>query len=289
MEAVLNILLIDDSQEGVVLFQKMLEQSPKMYQLTHALSLEKALTLINGNSYSLIFIDLFLPDMQGIDTLLTLQQKVDSVPIIVIGRDEKIAREAIHVGAQDYLPKEEINLGLLERVIEYAIERQQHRENLKALSFTDELTSLYNRRGFMTLLEQQISLSKRIRRGFYLFVIDLDHLKQINDTFGHPMGDKALISAAQCLKASFRRHDVLGRIGGDEFAAVAIYSISDSGEYLKRRLFENIEAYNTHSKEPFQLSFSVGGIYFDGLHEATLDELFKEADNELYKEKKLTH
>jgi len=291
IEEELNVLLIDDNLDDVLLFQKTWKQLPKKYQLTHVRSLKKAFILLNGTPFNLILLDLSLPDSQGIDTLSALQQRVSSAPIIVVGclSDQKNSREVIHAGAQDYLSKEEITPNLLERIIEYAIERQLLRESLKTLSFTDELTSLYNRRGFMTLLEQQIALSKRIKKGFYLFAIDLDHLKQINDTFGHPTGDKALISAAQCLKASFRHYDVLGRIGGDEFAVVAIYSVNGSSDYLKKRLFENVEAYNTQAREPFQLSFSVGAVYFDGIHDSTLDDLFKEADLELYKDKKLAH
>lgn len=287
----LDILLIEESSEKAFVFQKFLDKLPKKYQLTHVSSLEKALNQLNKKKFSLIFTHLYLPDSQGLDTLLALQKRSNSIPIIVIGNasEEIFAREAIHRGAQDYLPQEEVNASLLQRVIEYAIERQQLQDNLKVLSFTDELTSLYNRRGFLTLLEQQIALAQRLKKGFYLFLIDLDHLKQINDSLGHSAGDKALIHTAECLRSCFRHHDILGRIGGDEFAAVAIHAANESGKYLKNRLLKKVEAHNSAAPDLFKLSLSIGTVHYDGTSEKGSEALMHEADLDLYKEKKLTH
>ncbi|MFZ0564696.1 MAG: diguanylate cyclase [Chlamydiales bacterium] len=286
-----EILLIEENFEKAFVFQKFIDQLPTKFLITHVQSLKQALDQLNEKKFYLIFTHLFLPDSQGLETLLHLQKRANSIPIIVIGNssEEKLAKEAVHRGAQDYLPQEEMNTSLLQRVIDYAIERQQLQQNLKILSFTDELTSLYNRRGFITLLEQQIALAQRLKKGFFLFLIDLDHLKMINDSFGHNAGDKALISTANCLRASFRHHDILGRLGGDEFGAVAIHAIAESGDYLRERLNKKIEAYNRETQDSFKLSLSIGKVYYDGVGETTTEELLHQADLQLYKEKKLTH
>ena len=93
---------------------------------------------------------------------------------------------------------------------------------LSSLALTDELTGLYNRRGFICLSEVQLKLARRSGCDMVLFFIDVDGLKQINDSFGHSEGDNALIRTAEVLRMTFRESDVLARIGGDEFGALAI-------------------------------------------------------------------
>ena len=100
--------------------------------------------------------------------------------------------------------------------------REKLEEELLSLSITDPLTGLHNRRGFLSLAEQQLKLSDRNKRGMQLYFADLDGLKWINDTLGHEEGDKALIEAATVFKETFRTSDIIARLGGDEYAALAI-------------------------------------------------------------------
>ena len=101
-------------------------------------------------------------------------------------------------------------------------DRKRMEEEILTLSITDQLTGLYNRRGFLSLAEQQLKLSDRNKSGMLLFFADLDLLKWINDTLGHEEGDKALIEAANVFKETFRTSDIIARLGGDEFAVLAI-------------------------------------------------------------------
>lgn len=286
----LRLLLIEDDPDDIFLFQQYLEAlTETLVQLSVATSLAEGLKVLESNTYDLVVTDLYLSDSGGLDTFLEVQKKVPSLPIIIVGglKDEELAHKAIVLGAQDYLPKIDLNADLLKRVLRFAIERQRLHESLKALSFTDELTKLYNRRGFQTFLEQHLNLAKRTKKGFFLFAIDLDYLKTINDRFGHAMGDQALIMASHCLIASFRMHDVVGRVGGDEFAVLSLNTSSESGDRLKQHLLDKVKAFNDHSNEPYQISLTIGKTYFDPISSFSSVELMKQADEDLYKEKKL--
>jgi two-component system, cell cycle response regulator len=294
MTELLCILVIEDDPEDVFFLTNTLnklEDKGIAPQLKITANLEEAIKALNDRAFDIIITDLYLPDSQGLDTFLEIQKRADAAPIIIVGgsTEDESVRDAIKLGAQDYLAKSDLNVGLLSRIIHHAIERHRLHESLKALSFTDELTGVYNRRGFITLLEQQMALARRMKKGFYLFIVDLDYLKQINDTYGHLVGDRALTDTARCLRSSFRRHDIVGRIGGDEFAIVAINASVESGDYLKQHMLEKLKDYNTHINEPYRLSFSIGKAYCDGVHELSLDELIQLADSELYQEKRLTH
>jgi diguanylate cyclase (GGDEF)-like protein len=294
MKEKLSFLIIEDDPDDIFFltnaFEK-LESRDIDANLQIAKSLKEALIILLDTSFDLIILDLYLPDSQGIDTFLEIQKRAFSIPILIVGgaSHEELVRETIKMGAQDYLPKSDLTPSLLDRVIHHAIERHRLHESLKALSFTDELTGLYNRRGFLTLLEQQLSLARRTKKGFYLFFVDLDHLKQINDTYGHLVGDRALIDMAKCLRASFRRHDIIGRLGGDEFGVIVINSYVENGDYLINLMLERVESYNKKIHEPYQIAFSAGKVFYDGYTDKTIDEIFQKADEELYKAKRITH
>lgn len=297
MKEQLNFLIIEDDPDDLFFLTNSLEKlrARDIDSNPHiSKSLEEGLQALAEKSFDLIILDLYLPDSEGLNTFLEVHKRAASIPILIVGGTsgtlhEDIIRETIKLGAQDYLPKADLTPGLFSRIIQHAIERHRLHESLKALSFTDELTGLYNRRGFLTLLEQQLSISRRTKKGFHLFLVDLDYLKQINDTYGHLVGDRALIDIAKCLRSSFRRHDIIGRIGGDEFGIVVINSSLDNGEYLKALMHERINAYNNKSNEPYRIALSIGEVYYEGLLDVGLDELFQEADQELYKAKRISH
>jgi diguanylate cyclase (GGDEF)-like protein/PAS domain S-box-containing protein len=159
-------------------------------------------------------------------------------------------------------------------------------EELRMLSLTDELTGLYNRRGFQTLAEMQFNISNRLKKGMYLLYADLDGLKEINDNHGHQEGDQALIETAEILKKNYRRSDIIARIGGDEFVVVPVGTSRDSVELITTRLKEAIDEYNTKSSLKYKLSLSVGIAYYDPKNPCTVDELLESADKFMYEHKK---
>jgi diguanylate cyclase (GGDEF)-like protein len=156
---------------------------------------------------------------------------------------------------------------------------------LRAKSLSDELTGLYNRRGFFFLIQQQLKIADRTKRGFVLVFADLDNMKQINDTFGHREGDRALIEAANLLTGAFRGADIVARIGGDEFAVVAIEAGKDAADTLAARLQEQIDARNRRGDLRFTLSLSVGMSRYDPDCPCSIDELIARADALMYEQK----
>src|SRR6267142_1804814 len=126
---------------------------------------------------------------------------------------------------------------LLMRAVRCAAKQYMLQAELGNLALTDELTGLYNRRGFMALAERQLKLARRSGRGMLLFMTDVDCLKQINDSFGHFEGDRALKRTADVLEETFRGSDVVARLGGDEFAVLAIEAAGHSEATIKTRLF----------------------------------------------------
>jgi len=172
------------------------------------------------------------------------------------------------------------------RATQYLQDRQRVLEELRALSLSDELTGLYNRRGFFILAEQQIKIAARTRRSMLLVSADLDGLKGINDRFGHQEGDRALVDAAQILRQSFRESDIHSRIGGDEFVVLVTEKPEINPDVLFRRLKENLEVFNRRVKRPYPFYISMGVAIFDPQNPVSLNELLVQADKSMYRNKK---
>jgi diguanylate cyclase (GGDEF)-like protein/PAS domain S-box-containing protein len=165
-------------------------------------------------------------------------------------------------------------------------ERKIMEEKLRNISLKDELTDIYNRRGFFILAEQQFKLSNRNNKGVFIVSLDLDFLKEINDNLGHQTGDLALIETAKILKQSFRDSDIVARIGGDEFVVLAQETSDSSTEKIITRLRENLNACNAHPHRIYELSFSVGITRYNPEQPRSIDVLLSQADKLMYEEKK---
>ena len=165
-------------------------------------------------------------------------------------------------------------------------ERKRAESALQSLSLVDELTGLYNRRGFLAVSEQslaEIRLNDKIPAIVYA---DLDGLKEINDSLGHHEGDRALARAAEILKDSFRSSDIVARIGGDEFVVLAALTHDESAESLSQRLQENFDASNASRVRPYNLALSVGIAHFDDQQNHSIEELMAQADRAMYDDKR---
>jgi len=199
--------------------------------------------------------------------------------------DEDAAVSTVQAGAQDYLVKAEIGPAMLIRSLRHAIERHRLFSALRSLSLIDDLTGLYNRRGFSDLGEQYLKLARRTGRGVTMVYLDLDRFKTINDSLGHHVGDRALLKVADILRATFRRSDIIARLGGDEFGVLALQAADESSELLVERLRESIEDFNESSPEPYQLSVSIGMAHHEDDLRVRLDDMVAEADSAMYREK----
>ncbi|OGW28427.1 MAG: hypothetical protein A2X59_00475 [Nitrospirae bacterium GWC2_42_7] len=156
---------------------------------------------------------------------------------------------------------------------------------LHALSNTDELTGLLNRRGFFSMSGQPLKLANRKKTGVFLLFVDLDGLKSINDNFGHTAGDSALIEISLLLKKSFRDSDVIARIGGDEFVVFPVETAKENISTIIDRFQERIDRHNEKTTLAYKLSASVGVAYYDPEKPSSLDELLLQADSNMYEQK----
>jgi len=164
-------------------------------------------------------------------------------------------------------------------------ERKRFEAALQNLSLIDELTGLYNRRGFMAVTAQHLAAIRRNKKMPVILYADLDGLKKINDSLGHQAGDAAIIQTAEILKDTFRTSDIVARLGGDEFVVLAAIGSEESADSLIARLQLRFELYNAQSNVPYKLSISVGVVHFD-VDEDSIEEVTARADRNMYEDKR---
>jgi diguanylate cyclase (GGDEF)-like protein len=157
---------------------------------------------------------------------------------------------------------------------------------LEELSLSDELTGLYNRRGLLTFAAQQITYCRRQCQAFAILYMDLDGLKEINDTWGHESGDDALRAMAELRMKAFRSSDIVSRIGGDEFCVLAPNTAARRSDSILERLSSLLRSFNTDGAQPCTLSMSVGEFHSDPADTSPIEVMMREADARLYEEKK---
>lgn len=157
---------------------------------------------------------------------------------------------------------------------------------LQQLALTDELTALRNRRGFLLLADHAWRLARRARVRCLLMFIDVDGLKSVNDTHGHRVGDELLVDAAGVLTRVFRETDVIGRVGGDEFAIVELVDGVEPADAGSKRLQAQIDEFNRLSGKPYRLSMSYGIEELPSTSEMSLEVLLSRADSAMYERKR---
>jgi diguanylate cyclase (GGDEF)-like protein len=285
----LKVLVIESNHPDLEPWQQAVSKgiNAGKFEATRAGSLSKALSILEQAAYDVILLDLSLPDSLGINTFSELYARVPEVPIVVTSakEDKTLAFEVLREGAQDYLVKGELDANFLSRALLYAVERHRSRVILHQMSFYDDLTALLNRRGFLSLAQQQLKIAQRENWDLVVMFADLDSLKNINDSFGHPEGDRALRTVATILKETFRTSDLLARLGGDEFIVMALNAPAAGVQTMRDRLQRNIDRHNALNRY-YQISLSIGIAQFDPKHGLSLEEMIVKADQALYENKR---
>src|SRR5207302_3624099 len=174
---------------------------------------------------------------------------------------------------------------LLRRALQCMTKQYMLQTELGNLVLKDDLTGLYNRRGFLALADRQLKLARRSGRSLLLFFIDVDGLKEINDVFGHAEGDVALKRVAEALETTFRDSDVIARLGGDEFAVLAIEASGQSESAIRERLTEYLNS-ASRKDSSYVFSVSLGTARFDPWNPTSIRELMAEADQAMYEQKR---
>lgn len=285
-----RILLVQDNPDyGRQVKESLVRgDSSLSFQVTEAGTLAAALKCLQAQATDFILLEMDLPDSRGLATFEKIQALFPNLPTLILTSltGELTALRAVQKGAQDYLLKTEDEVRFLLRMIRCALERQRVKLELMNLSYLDDLTGLYNRRGFFALAQQQIKLAVRTRKGFLLMMMDLDGFKQVNDTYGHLEGDQALRNSAEFLRKALRQTDIISRLGGDEFAAIAIEATRESSVLISKRLSSIVLQEQEKLQKPYRLSMSVGISYFYPEQPVSFQELFEDADAKLYRQKR---
>ena len=247
-------------------------------------SAEAALDHIANKPCDILITDIILPGMKGLQlTKEVRQSRPDTNVIVMTGFiDDFSYDQAIEAGASDFIKKPFTMHEMMLRI------RHVHlQERLREMSNSDELTGLYNRRGFHAIAQQQLKVANRAKGEVALLFADMDKFKSINDQWGHQKGDEALVSMAVILKQTFRESDLIARISGDEFALLLIDTPEKNMSIVFNRLQKNIDAFNIHSGGMFNLSLSIGMSAYYHDRPCSVDELLRQADRRMYEQKQL--
>lgn len=277
-----HILIVDDTPGNIDLLLELLGN----YRLSIALNGSDAIEMAQKTPFDLLLLDVMMPNLDGFEVCKLLKKNTNTKKIPVIFITAKTDEESIELayasGGVDYVTKPFKPKELLARVKTH-LHLNQLIKSLEYASSHDMLTDIYNRRKFFELATERFLTQNDT---LYVIMIDIDHFKKINDTYGHHVGDKVIKSFALHIQGMLENEDIFGRIGGEEFALIsqadsdeAIFSKVDS---LRKSSSELI--INGDNGDIIQFTVSCGVKHFGG-REKNIDELMKAADEILYKAK----
>ncbi len=290
MNGEMHILLVEDNPGDARLIREMLGERVDTFPhcLEHQESHKAGLDAMDRGTYSLILLDLGLPDSHGIETFRGVFREVRDTPIVILSgqSDEQLAIAAVQEGAEDFLPKNELTASLLVRTLRYAVERHELKLQAQFLAKHDPLTKAYNRHYFEETLAAEVARSHRYKHPIGFLMIDIDRFKAINDTYGHETGDFALKHVADYLRGQLRSVDYVIRYGGDEFLAI-LPETNGGTDALARRIADTKLRLDGEETE-IQLTLSVGGSHWDPSSGDPIERALKEADEDMYRAKART-
>jgi len=283
-----KVLIINDDRDESIIIENMLHEDHRYtFRLDIVSSVEEAQENLSNKTYHSILLDLSLPGYSSLEALTKLNGEVMATPVIVMtdGDDLRLGYRAVQIGAHDFLVKRGLTSQALISAILFSIERQKRLDDVRNELFTDELTQVFNRRGFITLGQQQLKVSKRFDQPAAVLFVDVDDLKPINDDYGHEYGDIALLKVASALLDTTRDADIVGRMGGDEFAVFMPNTDVIQAEKLKDRIYNAIRGKRIPECD-IRLSVSIGASCYEAGKLPNLLAMLASADELMYKAKK---
>jgi diguanylate cyclase (GGDEF)-like protein len=293
------ILIVDDIPQNLQVIGDILEDVG--YETTFATSGEQALERAKIAHPDLILLDLMMPEMNGLQVCEHIKSdpKLAVITIIFLtaSNEKNHLIQAFNLGAVDYITKPFNPQELLSRVrthLELKSTRDQLKEalqqqfkltqELEKLATIDALTQVWNRRQLLQIGQHEINRAKRYNRDLSVLMIDIDHFKKINDTYGHGVGDEVLKTVAQTMLKSIRIADRLGRFGGEEFVIFLPESDSKGANHLAERIRKIIANLIISAPDvDFSLTVSIGVATYQ--NHQSLEDVIKRADDALYQAK----
>jgi len=285
-----QILIVDDD---VAVRNTMNEYiSTAGYQSDTVSCAEEALELLEKKSFHVVITDIILPAMGGLDLTKIIKRDKKSDVIVMTGYgDEYSYEEAINIGASDFIIKpvrlEELLLRL-KRVLkerDLTKERVRMMEKLQKLAVTDGLTKLYNSRSFYSQLETEVDRFNRYKHPLALLLLDLDHFKEYNDSFGHLEGDKVLVRFSQIIKSCLRANDTAYRYGGEEFTVILPETGGEEAGTVAQRIRAALEAERFTPKDGKKVTITISIGVTECQPKEELSAFIQRADRAMYRSK----
>jgi len=232
----------------------------------------------------LVLLDVGMPDISGYDVCRILREDSTTVniPIIFVTGKDSIEEEeyGLSIGAVDYITKP-IHPSIVKARVKTHITLKQQRDLLKSMAVRDQLTGLYNRHYLVDMMTRMVSEAKRHQQPLCVVMVDIDHFKEVNDSFGHLEGDKVLQKIAKILQNGARKEDIVARFGGEEMVLVLNNCPLEEAAIKAEKLRKEIEL---SEPEGITIRASFGVAQMSALND-TCEKLVKSADDALYEAK----
>lgn len=289
-----TILIVDDTKINIDIMFELLNP---IYDVLVALSPTRALEIVKETPINLMLLDIIMPEMSGYDVcrLLKNDEKTKSIPIIFItsNGDEESINRAYEVGGIDYVTKPFKPLELLARIKTHLsmqtliLDLEKSQKELKLLVSKDHMTQLYNRRYFSLISDKILDLAVRHDKHLTVMMLDIDKFKNINDTFGHHIGDKVIIALANVLRESSRKSDIICRFGGEEFLFLLPETAVEGAYKIAEKIRLRVEnmGIKTHNEDIIKFTVSIGVSAVKLQEDKDLEVSIQRADAALYNAK----
>lgn len=290
-----TILIVDDVRLNRQLVESILTRYGYITKVAD--TGKNAIEIVKTSKIDLVILDLLMPEINGLEVceIIKTKLKIADLPIIFLtaSNEKEHLLQAFKLGAVDYIYKPFNALELLARVKNH-LELKHTRDQLKQalieiekIAATDALTGVANRRQIISLAEREFTRVRRHQDDFSVFIMDIDHFKSINDTYGHDVGDIAIINVAKTTKNCVRNEDIFGRFGGEEFVAFLPSTNLEGALVLAERIRESISKDKlTIDGNNIIITVSIGVAIYRKT-DANIDAMLKRADQALFKAKNL--
>lgn len=292
----ISILLVEDNTDDADIIRRLVQRIGGENRLDIAATGQAAVEMARVRAFDVAVVDQHLPDARGEWLIGELNAAVPELPVVILTRqgDERLAVKVMKAGAYDYLRKDDLDSGVLNRTLFNVVERarlkaeiQRADERLREWAIRDGLTGLYNHRHFQELLRTEFARAVRYGQSLACLMVDLDHFKLVNDTYGHPFGDEVLKQIAHVLISEARKVDVVARYGGEEFVLLLPNTEISGARVVADRICAQVgQTTVTHDGVGVAVTLSVGVATSSDSRCTNEKTLVKLADSAMYQAKR---
>ena len=285
-----KILIVDDNKQNIELLMGLFKSK---YKVSAAINAGRALKIARSDSQpDIILLDIVMPDMNGYEICRELKndEKTKNIPVIFVTAVSEVMDSSLGfaLGAVDYITKP-FHPPMVEARVKLHLELKRKQELLEEYAYIDALTEIPNRRSFEQAARREWNRAQRSGRTLSVLLMDIDHFKEYNDTYGHGKGDDCLRRAAKTIQGALRRAgDFAARYGGEEFSALLPYTDRDDSWEIARNILRVVEEENIpHKASPVadHITISCGITTVEADRKVSIEEILDAADRALYKAK----